>query len=541
MFNHFEYTDVECFSSVNSLNSTSKFSRDVLGHTEKVREEIQEMLELRSDVELPKLMQENPGEVLKAIEKKKKEIQAQRERLGMISTSKEPKEKASLDGGNPLVNRAISNEIEEITSENASPQKHSQVDSMEPQDLIPMKEEAFYKELEADYQKEIENLYRDGARPADIIRNKSGFGVKETEQISIEDQELINSIKDLNLAAIHEFLSEFHGESIASIVKHANGEELDALTKLTLYYLTQSGKKAFSIPDPELPNLYRKIRGIYEHHYSFRDDVKDAISIIKYTERYSKLKSLAVKKKSLKGLTRRVTKRIYHFLSYSFRPSHRTRFLKQKMTKTFEMEGPRKEHIEVKYGSPKLEIYIHVKKVSEVNKDIQQQTGADTGTQQDQGITLHGRRGREQKQLAVIIDRRKKYQSKLDALKLEAVKGKLSHERIRWEMTTLFNECAEKPQFRTEIGKIRIQVAKDTLVSYSEIVKNNGIQDIKYDIGELKLENQKELHRLEESLKKTIKKYGSNSLRSWLNDIASDGGALFTVVTTSLAIGGCVT
>src|SRR5206468_4253894 len=105
---------------------------------------------------------------------------------------------------------------------------------------------------------------------------------------------------------------------------------------------TQSGKKAFSIPDVELPHLWKNVREIYDHQAKYKDNTKDAVIVMRYTERYSELKRLTAKKKGLKGSARRATERIYTFLSYSFRPSHRTRFLKQKMTRTFEKEAPRK-------------------------------------------------------------------------------------------------------------------------------------------------------------------------------------------------------
>jgi hypothetical protein len=393
--------------------------------------------------------------------------------------------------------------------------KHGQLD-INPENIREMAQKKFYESLNSEYREAIDDLYKRGARPTDIIITEDGFGVKKPEQSLLEDQERIK----LDQSKIHELLINFHGKSIDYTVKHANQQELDALTNLTVYYLTQSEKKAFTISDEKLPDLWKKVRGIYEHQAQYRDNTKESIDVMRYTERYSDLKHFSSKKAGFKRAARRTATRIYSFLSYSLRPSHRTRLLKQKMTKVVRQEKARKEHLEEKYGS---------------NKAL-------TGkiVDKNQRIKLYGRRGSEQKKLGLIIEHRKKYQNRLDDIKLEEVKGKLPFRKMCWDIKALFDECAEKPQFKTEVGRLRLASAREALNYYSNIVINDGLQKTKYMVGEFKIQNEEELAKLKESLEKTIKKYGSSSWGSWLNDIASDGGAAFTVATTSLAIAGTV-
>lgn len=368
----------------------------------------------------------------------------------------------------------------------------------------------YYKKLENKYREEIDKLYKEGARPDDIIITKDGFGVKDRALDKLEDTRIIKYINNIDF--INKRLANFHGDSIKNIVKKGSTKDLNALTDLTVYYLTQSKEKAFTVSsDEQLVKIWNQVREIYERQAKFRDNTKEAIDLIRYTERYSELKHFPAKKKASQESAKRKFKQLDSYLSYSLMPSHRSRLLKQKMVKTLEQEEARKQHLEKKYGSHK----------SGILKD------AANG----QEIKLKGSRGKEQRKLALIIELRKELQRISDSIKLEEVKGKLIHEKFTYDVNNFLEKYTDNPLLNKETRK-QVDQARGAFMYYSNNAAiRNGFSDMN---GKLKF-LQKNLEELEERLQKSIKKYGSNQLRSWLNDIASDGGFIVTVTGTAVS------
>ena len=138
-----------------------------------------------------------------------------------------------------------------------------------------------------------------------------------------------------------------------------------------------------------------------------------------------------------------------------------------------------------------------------------------------------------------IIELRAEYQNTINSLKLEKVKGTLSRDRIVDVMHEFFNKCAENPHFQVGAGRRRLEAARFALSLYLQKITNEELQKANYNVGTLDANINKKLTKMQKEIKDTIKKYGS-PWRTLLNDIASDGGAAFTIITTGLAIGGVV-
>ncbi len=351
----------------------------------------------------------------------------------------------------------------------------------------------FYKKLENQYQDEIDELYKKGARPEDIIITEDGFGLNDREHNKLEDAKIINHIHDLESTNIR--LAKFNGRSIDDIIKHGNARHLDALTDLTVHYFTQSEKKAITISDDEqLAMIWHKVRDIYQQA-KLGNKTREAMHLMRYIERY-RLKHIASEK-------------IDSHLSYALRPSHRTRFLKQKMVEITEQEEARKRHLEEKYGTHKSD----TKKVQETK--------------------LNGSRGKEQERLKLIIDLKKK----IDSTKLEIVKGNLSYKKVIDEKRKLLDEarnllekCGHKPTRRSL--KILLDKVSDSYNDYSHEHEHRILSGMSSHLTELK---QVDLPKLEERLQKNIRKYGNTPLRNALNDICSDAGFLVTVAGTAVS------
>jgi hypothetical protein len=98
-------------------------------------------------------------------------------------------------------------------------------------------------------------------------------------------------------------------------------------------------------------------------------------------------------------------------------------------------------------------------------------------------------------------------------------------------MNKFLEEFANNPLLDKEDRK-QIYYAREAFMHYSNNTAiRNGFSDINSKFKLL----QNDLKELEGRLQKNIKKYGSNQLRSWLNDIASDGGFIVTVTGTAVS------
>lgn len=412
-------------------------------------------------------------------------------------------------------NKQLQDQLKSVTA-NKNREEGALIDKVEIPDANPELKEIkdklqkmasieFYKELEHQCRDEIDKLYKDGARPEDIILTEDGFGVKDRVQNKSQDAETIKNI--CNLEAINKKLAKFNGYSIDHIIKNGHPEHLNALTDLTVHYFTQSEKKAITTSDDEqLAKIWHTVREIYKQA-KCGDNTKEAINLMRYTERY-RLKHIASEKQDSLERAKRAIKQTASHLSYSLRPSHRARFLKQKMVEITDQQDGRKRRLEEKYGSHKSD------------------------TKKSQEIKLNGSRGKEQRELEMIIDLRKKFNS----IKLEIVKGNLSYKKVIDEKRKLLDEardllekCRQKParrNLKTLLDKVR-----DSYNDYSREHENRILSRMSSHLTELK---QVDLPKLEGRLQKSIRKYGNTPLRNALNDICSDGGFFITVTGTAV-------
>jgi hypothetical protein len=531
-----------------SMHRTSGFAKDVAGHQRELQ------LELRV---------EEQEEQIQALMRKVQQLEEGKE-LTNSPVAMEPETSKTVFFHSSKRNKMLSgdtyvdNEIKEVENDEKMYQPtdttHFKVRDINLRDMEKMTNRDFYEELEKENQATITELYN--THPAaDIMlkKDKNGFAVEPPEKswaadlVKIKDAQ--NRIQDDINAYINDNLGDFHGESIAYIVEKAKTEHLDALTNLTVYYLTASRKKALKISssddkkladddkkladdDKKLADLWHKVRDIYGRAKEGNDG-EDAIAVMRYIERYSDVKSLTSKKKDFQQRARRLTAQAYRVLSY-LKPSHRARILKQQMTRIVGEEEARlakiveqeKERRERKRAVSKSETEGNEKSETEGNEE------------QNQEIKLKGSRGREQRQLKQIIALRAEYQNTINSLKLEKVKGTLSRERIIDVMNEFFNKCSEYPLFQSGLGRTRLENARNALSLHLQ--KNTGTEvlNANYNIGVLDANMHKQLEKVQKELKETIKKYGAKPWRTLLNDISSDGSALFTVISTGLLIGG---
>lgn len=434
--------------------------------------------------------------------------------------------------------------------------------------LCKMADKNFYKKLEEKYRADINLLYQDGTHPADIREKllgkmpmqptditiaQTGFGVPSSSDIDTKEEiDKIEGTQTVSEAGSSEdkrprecplrldrdaidnalqILKEFHGESIAHIVRNIkHNQELDALTDLTVYYLTQSKKKAFLIDNyKELHSLWHKVRDTY--YYQTQFDTKEGVELIRYTQRYSHLRKLQSDKKTLQALSRRTTTRIYTFLSYSFRPSHKTAFLKQQMTKTFGQELPRRYHIEMKHPKKRA--------IEDIEEFQNTELTANQSEEMLQRPKLKGKWHNEQRRLNAIIYARKQYEDELKSIELKELQGTLPFEKIVHDTTEFLNACAYQNAFHTEEGYRLIGAVRQVQADYKAITQNHTSHMTNSNVEKGTQTNKENLDELKKDLTTTIKKYGCSPWKSLLNDISSDAGAVFTVVTTSLALGGC--
>jgi hypothetical protein len=181
----------------------------------------------------------------------------------------------------------------------------------------------------------------------------------------------------------------------------------------------------------------------------------------------------------------KLCKQAYNILSLNARQNRR---YKIRLTESLEAYEERREHLVDKYGNSELE--------------------------------KRGKHGKEKRRLDDLIKAKK-----------ELLESVLTHK--------LFNSVMEK----LEKDKINTIYKDDNDKKYAKILKlsRETSQDIHAHIQYCQTKYITEKNRI--YLEHLIKKHGSGPVRSWLNDVASDGGAVLTVggsIVTGLTLGGIV-
>lgn len=404
--------------------------------------------------------------------------------------------------------------------------------------LYKMANIEFYKSSQDENKKSIDNLIEEmrengvDIHEDDILLTRNNKFEVNQDYLSTHEheqnekkkrgREIRERIQDES--RIYDRLKHFYGHSIAHVVKNGSEDDLNTLTDLALYNLTQSSKKALSISDDKkLADTWDKINKLYKDRKMYGETTYETTTLRKYDEKNSKLKYYVKNPREFRSEARRYKRIAFDFLSHHSMPSYINRSLKREMTITLEQEEARIQHIEQKYGSLK----------SGIPEDVIN----------SQAIKLSGSRRKERGKLQQIIANREEVQRKLASIELEKNKEKLSYEQVVKEANNVLangrkllrnNQSFSAGERRRNL-KVAIETANTALQSFSNIHTHNVAIDTKYGIEKLPVQIQRDLERLEERLQKSIKKYGNTPLRNALNDICSDGG--FVVTVTGTAVG----
>lgn len=401
--------------------------------------------------------------------------------------------------------------------------------------LYKMANIEFYEASQDQNKKSIDNLIEEmiedevDIHKGDIILTRNNkFEAKHDSISTCKDEqnkkmergrEIRERIQDES--RIYDRLKHFYGHSIAHVVKNGSEDDLNTLTDLALYNLTQSSKKALSISDDKkLAETWDKVNKLYKDRKMYGETTYETTTLRRYDEKSSKLKHYIKNPREFRSEARRYKRIAFDFLNHHSRPSYINRALKREMTINLEQEEARIQHIEQKYGFRK----------SGIPEDV-------TNSQE---IKLSGSRRKERGKLQQIIDNREEVQRKLASIELEKNKEKLSHEQVVKEANNvladarklLYNNQSFNAGERRKNLKVAIKNANTALRFFSDICTHNTAIDTKYGIEKLPVQIQRDLERLEERLQKSIRKYGNTPLRNAANDICSDGGFVVTVVGT---------